>query len=168
MGAEEDDGECTLILPGEIAAYVQRDHSICGWGFLRRLLSCADELFTEPARFNLPKPYGLGVSDDVWAALKLRVDPLARKILDPHRAYVGAAFLSLLMGAVFAAVRPGGFNDQLGWGRGGTGGGGGGGVAGAGGRQQPGRRLRRRLGRQRRRRVGRVLRQGPGRRLLRQ
>lgn len=66
-------------------------------------------LFSEPARFNEPKPYGLHpwLSDDNWAALKLRVDPLARNILDPHRSYAGAAFLCLLMTAVFSAVRPG-------------------------------------------------------------
>mmetsp|Transcript_11832 Transcript_11832/g.34737 ORF Transcript_11832/g.34737 Transcript_11832/m.34737 type:complete len:530 (-) Transcript_11832:1048-2637(-) len=68
---------------------------------------------SEPARFNDAKPYQLTVSDDAWAALKLRVDPLARKVLDPHRSYAGAAFLCLLLSAVYAIVRPGGLNDRV-------------------------------------------------------
>eukprot|EP00563_Minutocellus_polymorphus_P016219 CAMPEP_0181056666 /NCGR_PEP_ID=MMETSP1070-20121207/19840_1 /TAXON_ID=265543 /ORGANISM="Minutocellus polymorphus, Strain NH13" /LENGTH=409 /DNA_ID=CAMNT_0023136031 /DNA_START=233 /DNA_END=1462 /DNA_ORIENTATION=+ len=64
-------------------------------------------VFNEPASFNEPKPVGLDVSDDTWAALKLRVDPLARHILDPHRSYVGAAALGSLVALVFLVVRPG-------------------------------------------------------------
>ena len=95
-----------LVQPGEISSPVQRDHLICFQ------LCCLPghssiALFNEPASFNEPKPYGLTVSDDTWAALKLRVDPLARHILDPHRSYVGAAFLGLFVAAVFTAVRPG-------------------------------------------------------------
>lgn len=64
-------------------------------------------VFNEPASFNEPKPRGLSVTDDTWASLKLRVDPLARHILDPHRSYVGATFLALFVSTVFTAVRPG-------------------------------------------------------------
>mmetsp|Transcript_15393 Transcript_15393/g.33476 ORF Transcript_15393/g.33476 Transcript_15393/m.33476 type:complete len:471 (-) Transcript_15393:496-1908(-) len=95
-----------LVRPGEVSSPVQRDHLICCQ------LCCLPghssiALFNEPASFNEPKPYGLSVTDDTWASLKLRVDPLARHILDPHRSYVGAAFLALFVAAVFTAVRPG-------------------------------------------------------------
>jgi len=83
------------VKPGEIPAFLQRDD----W--------CKTVMLTEPARFNEPKPYELlALSDDNWAALTLRVDPLARCIVDPHRMYAGAVFLCLLMTAVFSAVRP--------------------------------------------------------------
>lgn len=98
-----------LVHPDEIPAYVQRPFFCCGLGSFWGASSSGVGLFTEPARFNEPKPYGLHpqLSDDTWAALKLRVDPLARNLLDPHRSYAGAAFLCLLMTAVFSAVRPG-------------------------------------------------------------
>lgn len=35
------------------------------------------------------------------------MDPLARDLLDPHRSYVAASFVALLIAAVFWAVRPG-------------------------------------------------------------
>ena len=95
-----------LVHPDEIASPVQRDHLIC---FQLCCLSgsTVSAVFNEPASFNEPKPDGLTVSDDTWAALKLRVDPLARHILDPHRSYVGATALASFVALVFLAVRPG-------------------------------------------------------------
>ena len=61
---------------------------------------------TEPARFNFPKPPNLPLSDDTWAALKLRVDHLARNILDPQRYYAMAICVSILTIIVFYAIRP--------------------------------------------------------------
>ena len=90
----------SLVQPNEIAVYIQRssfqfDDIIC---FLTNV---------EPARFNFPKPTNLRLSDDAWAALQLRVDHMARNILDPHR-YYGAAFcVSILIIIVFYAIRPG-------------------------------------------------------------
>ena len=93
-----------LVHTDEIASPVQRDHLIC---FQLCCLSGSTDIFNEPASFNEPKPDGLTVSDDTWAALKLRVDPLARHILDPHRSYVGATALASFVALVFLAVRPG-------------------------------------------------------------
>lgn len=95
-----------LVQTGDIPAFIQRP------GF------CFDDVLSffsaiEPARFNNSKPHGLRVSDDTWAALKLRVDPLARDLLDPHRSYVGAAGVGLLIVLVFLAIRPGWESEQI-------------------------------------------------------
>ena len=95
-----------LVRPDEIASPVQRDHSIC-YQLCCLQGSTMSAVFNEPASFNDAKPAGLSVSDDTWASLKLRVDPLARHILDPHRSYVGAAALGSLVALVFLVVRPG-------------------------------------------------------------
>ena len=63
-------------------------------------------LMIETATFDEPKPYSLQVSDDTWASLRLRVDPLAKAILEPHRFYIMAALLCLLLCAELAAIRP--------------------------------------------------------------
>ncbi|KAL7463470.1 hypothetical protein ACHAXS_003835 [Conticribra weissflogii] len=91
-----------LIHPHEIPVYIQRPS-------LRFDDLLGFVTFLEPARFNVSKPPLLHstLSDDTWAALKLRVDPLARDLLDPHRSYAAAFFVALLIGAVFWAVRPG-------------------------------------------------------------
>jgi len=57
--------------------------------------------------FNFPKPNNLLLSDDAWAAIKLRVDPLARNILDPHRYTMAASGVAFLIIIVFYAIRPG-------------------------------------------------------------
>ena len=57
--------------------------------------------------FNFPKPNNLRLSDDAWAAIKLRVDPLARNILDPHRYTMAASGVAFLIIIVFYAIRPG-------------------------------------------------------------
>jgi hypothetical protein len=62
---------------------------------------------TDSAKFDTPKPDELDVSDDSWASLQLRVDPLARAILDPHNLYLGSILLTALLSAVFLAVKPG-------------------------------------------------------------
>mmetsp|Transcript_9945 Transcript_9945/g.18675 ORF Transcript_9945/g.18675 Transcript_9945/m.18675 type:complete len:314 (+) Transcript_9945:137-1078(+) len=62
---------------------------------------------TDSAKFDVAKPYELDVSDDSWASLQLRVDPLARAILDPHNLYLGSVLLTALLSAVFLAVKPG-------------------------------------------------------------
>lgn len=62
---------------------------------------------TESAKFDAPRPHDLDVSDDSWASLQLRVDPLARAILDPHNLYLGSVLLTGLLSAVFLAVKPG-------------------------------------------------------------
>lgn len=88
----------SLVGPGEIAAYVQKEdwYKLVGIG-----------LFNEPARFVHPKPYILSeVPDDSWAALILRVDPLARKILDPRRSYIGTLILFIIIATVFSTIRP--------------------------------------------------------------
>jgi hypothetical protein len=89
-----------LVRPNEIAVYIQRPS-----------LRFDDVLYfltnVEPARFNFPKPPGLALSDDAWAALQLRVDHAARNILDPHRYYAAAACVSVLITIVFYAIRPG-------------------------------------------------------------
>ena len=62
---------------------------------------------TDSAKFDEPKPKTLDVSDDSWASLQLRVDPLARAVLDPHNLYLGSALLTMILSAVFFAVKPG-------------------------------------------------------------
>eukprot|EP00554_Chaetoceros_debilis_P006541 CAMPEP_0194073822 /NCGR_PEP_ID=MMETSP0149-20130528/1078_1 /TAXON_ID=122233 /ORGANISM="Chaetoceros debilis, Strain MM31A-1" /LENGTH=312 /DNA_ID=CAMNT_0038753867 /DNA_START=96 /DNA_END=1035 /DNA_ORIENTATION=+ len=62
---------------------------------------------TESAKFDDPRPRELDVSDDSWASLQLRVDPLARAILDPHNLYLGASLLTIMLSFVFIAVKPG-------------------------------------------------------------
>ena len=87
-----------LTEPDEIAIYVQQEdwYKFAGIG-----------IFLEPARFVEPKPYALSdVLDDTWAALILRVDPLARKILDPRRSYAGAFILLIIISTVFSSIRP--------------------------------------------------------------
>mmetsp|Transcript_6307 Transcript_6307/g.7994 ORF Transcript_6307/g.7994 Transcript_6307/m.7994 type:complete len:318 (-) Transcript_6307:156-1109(-) len=64
-------------------------------------------IVTESAKFDEQKPDGLEVSDDTWASLTLRVDPLARAILDPHNLYLGSSLLVILISLVFIAVKPG-------------------------------------------------------------
>lgn len=102
-------GLCTSILDDEeIPAYLQRgahvDHM---WRYMYLFFSSPKgTLMTETARFDEPKPYSLQVSDDTWASLRLRVDPLAKAILEPHRLYIMAAFLCLLLCAALAAIRP--------------------------------------------------------------
>jgi len=99
-------GGSSVVLPGEIPVYLQpmvgsvdgvTAHCCCCW-----------EVLQEPAHFNWNKPLKLSsrVSDDHWASLKLRVDPLARKILDPTRSLLVAAFLIFLMWQVFRAIKP--------------------------------------------------------------
>ena len=90
----------SLVQRGEIPVYIQRST----FQFDDFLYFCTN---VEPARFNSSKPRTLRLSDDAWAALKLRVDPLARNILDPHRSYAAAAGVGLLILAVFFAIRPG-------------------------------------------------------------
>eukprot|EP00970_Alexandrium_tamarense_P006459 scaffold1102_cov195-Alexandrium_tamarense.AAC.33 len=89
-----------LVHPDEIPVYLQR--SSLQWDDLIYFLTDV-----EPARFNCSKPNNLRLSDDAWAALKLRVDPLARDILDPHRSFAAAVGMSLFITLVFLAVRPG-------------------------------------------------------------
>lgn len=62
---------------------------------------------TDSAKFDEPKPQQLDVSDDSWASLQLRVDPLARAVLDPHNLYLGSALLTIILSSVFFAVKPG-------------------------------------------------------------
>ncbi|KAL7430272.1 hypothetical protein ACHAXH_002835, partial [Discostella pseudostelligera] len=92
-----------LVQPHEIPLYIQRSH-----------FQFDDIIYfftnTEPARFHFPKPPKLqqhNLSDDAWAALQLRVDHVARDILDPHRYYAAALGVGLMMTIVFYAVRPG-------------------------------------------------------------
>jgi len=61
---------------------------------------------TESAKFDEPRPEGLDLSDDSWASLQLRVDPLARAILDPHNLYLGSILLTGVLSAVFFSVKP--------------------------------------------------------------
>lgn len=72
----------------------------------KALLSGSSNLVTESAKFDDNKPDDLDVSDDTWASLTLRVDPLARAILDPHNLYLGSSLLITLMSLVFVAVKP--------------------------------------------------------------
>lgn len=75
--------------------------------FLEFVAGKAGATVTESAKFDEPKPAKLDVSDDSWASLQLRVDPLARAILDPHNLYLGTVLLTFLLSAVFMAVKPG-------------------------------------------------------------
>jgi hypothetical protein len=87
-----------LVQEGDIPAYIQRDDDYCCG-----ILAQADE----PGSFNQPKPAQLSdLSDDHWASLKLRIDPVARKILDPHRSMFLAGILILLLWSVFRVVKP--------------------------------------------------------------
>lgn len=89
----------SLVQANEIPVYIQRPHFS-----LEDLKRFFDEVETT---FNFPKPDNLRLSDDAWAAIKLRVDPLARNILDPHR-YTSAAYgVAVLIIIVFFAIRPG-------------------------------------------------------------
>ena len=60
----------------------------------------------EAVRFNYSKPSALNISDDCWAAIKLRVDPLARLILNPQRYFAASAGVAFLILVVFYAVKP--------------------------------------------------------------
>jgi len=92
----------SLVSPGEIPVHLHpmsdADAACC----------CCCVLLQEPAHFYWIKPPSLSVrvSDDHWASLKLRVDPLARKILDPTRSLLVAAFLIFLFWQVFRAIKP--------------------------------------------------------------
>jgi len=92
----------------EIPAYLQKGFHLDGMcSYLYQFISSPKgTIMTETAKFDEPKPYTLQVSDDTWASLRLRVDPLARAILEPHRLYIGAGLLCLLLGIALAAVRP--------------------------------------------------------------
>jgi len=102
-------GLCTSILDiEEIPAYLQKgahvDHM---WRYLYLFFSSPKgTLMTDTAKFDDPKPYSLQVSDDTWASLRLRVDPLAKAILEPHRLYIVAALLCVLLAAALTAIRP--------------------------------------------------------------
>ena len=102
-------GACTSINDAEeIPAYLQKGAHVDGMGnYIYQFFSSPKgTLMTDTANFDEPKPYSLQVSDDTWASLRLRVDPLAKAILEPHRLYIGACLLCLLLGAALAAVRP--------------------------------------------------------------
>ena len=88
-----------LVEASEIPVYIQRPHFS-----IEDMKKVFDEVETT---FNFPKPSNLRLSDDAWAAIKLRVDPLARNILDPHR-YASASYVvAILITIVFFAIRPG-------------------------------------------------------------
>jgi hypothetical protein len=91
-----------LVRPNEIPVYLQRSSFQ-----MDDILNCFRDV--EPARFNFPKPLLLAddLSDDAWAALQLRVDHVARNILDINRYYAGATCVSVLITIVFYAIRPG-------------------------------------------------------------
>lgn len=67
----------------------------------------AEATVTEVARFDHPKPQDLAVSDDSWVGLQLRIDPLARAILDPHNLYFGSLLLIGMLSSVFMVLQPG-------------------------------------------------------------
>ena len=89
----------SLVQEDEIPVYIQQPHFS-----LEDFKKLFDEVETT---FNFPKPTNLNLSDDAWAAIKLRVDPLARNILDPHRYTVAASGVAFLIIIVFYAIRPG-------------------------------------------------------------
>jgi hypothetical protein len=89
----------SLVQNNEIPIYIQRPHFS-----LQDIKNFFNEVETT---FNFPKPNNLRLSDDVWAAIKLRIDPLARNILDPHRYTTAAAGVAFLIIIVFYAIRPG-------------------------------------------------------------
>lgn len=90
----------------EIPVYLQRPSLLLLRTSLINYFSDSPH-YLYPARFNSSKPPSLKLSDDAWAALKLRVDPLAKDILDPHRYYIVAVGMACFVGLVFYAVRPG-------------------------------------------------------------
>ena len=90
----------------EILVYLQRPSLLLLRTSLINYFSDSPH-YAFPARFNASKPPSLALSDDAWAALKLRVDPLARDILDPHRYYLVALGMSAFISLVFYVVRPG-------------------------------------------------------------
>jgi hypothetical protein len=92
--------------PEEIPVYLQRPSLLLLRTSLINYFSDSPH-YAYPARFNSSKPPSLKLSDDAWAALKLRVDPLAKDILDPHRYYLVAMGMACFVGLVFYAVRPG-------------------------------------------------------------
>jgi hypothetical protein len=94
------------ISPSEIAVYLQRPSLLLLRTSLINYFSDSPH-YAYPARFNAIKPPNLRLSDDAWAALKLRADPLAREILDPHRYYVVSLGVAVFVGLVFYAVKPG-------------------------------------------------------------
>jgi len=84
---------CCEALAGhdEISIYLQRpfyDSQSCDFSL-------------DGAGFNVPKPPDLHVSDDTWASLKLRIDPLARNIKFTHRIFFGAVCLVLVLRLFF-------------------------------------------------------------------
>lgn len=72
----------------------------------KSILSSKGPIVTETAKFDGVRPLDLDVSDDTWASLTMRVDPLARAILDPHNLYLGSSLLITLIGLVFFVVKP--------------------------------------------------------------
>jgi len=67
------------------------------------------EYFSNPLigslRFNVSKPFALNsLPDDAWAALQLRIDPLAQRLTLPSRALYGLGILTLMSGAVLINV----------------------------------------------------------------
>lgn len=92
--------------PEEIPVYLQRPSLLLMRTSLINYFSDSPH-YAYPARFNASKPPSLKLSDDAWAALKLRVDPLAKDILDPHRYYLVAVGIACFVGLVFYAVKPG-------------------------------------------------------------
>ena len=96
-------------MPGEvIPAYLQeRGINIDEFtSVVKAAIAGNGPIMTETARFDVKKPKGLEVSDDTWASLTTRVDPLARAILDPHNLYLGAGLLVTLISLVFISVKP--------------------------------------------------------------
>lgn len=89
-----------LVRPDEIPVYIQRSNVT-----FNDIISFLT--IRESARFNFPKPPTLRITDDAWAALQLRVDHVARNILDPHRYYAAAAGVGMLITIVFYSIRPG-------------------------------------------------------------
>ena len=56
-------------------------------------------------RFNSSKPFALNsLPDDTWAALQLRIDPLAQRLTLPSRALYGLGILTLMSGTVLINV----------------------------------------------------------------
>ncbi|KAL9184113.1 hypothetical protein ACHAXT_002199 [Thalassiosira profunda] len=95
-------GGALLVQPDEVGVYIQRSRVQ-----VDDLINFVTNAVEPTTRFNIPKPPGLRLSDDTWAALQLRVDPLARGILDPHRYYAAAGCVGFLITIVFYAIRPG-------------------------------------------------------------
>eukprot|EP00559_Dactyliosolen_fragilissimus_P002067 CAMPEP_0184868114 /NCGR_PEP_ID=MMETSP0580-20130426/29190_1 /TAXON_ID=1118495 /ORGANISM="Dactyliosolen fragilissimus" /LENGTH=307 /DNA_ID=CAMNT_0027368779 /DNA_START=78 /DNA_END=1001 /DNA_ORIENTATION=- len=84
-----------IVLPSDICSHIQRAFSFSPKAILNG-----------SARFNDPKPQLLQVSDDTWASLKLRLDPLAQEIFDPRKIYFGASSLCLIVLFVFHQIKP--------------------------------------------------------------